>query len=41
MVRKSAPWSRFLEATLQVATSTEAGVTELDFDVVQRFGATF
>ena len=28
---------RHLEVTLRVATSTEAGVTELDFDVARRF----
>jgi 4a-hydroxytetrahydrobiopterin dehydratase len=28
---------RHLEVTLRVTTSTEAGVTELDFDVAQRF----
>lgn len=29
---------RHLEVTLRVATSTEASVTELDFDVARRFG---
>ena len=29
---------RHLEVTLRVATSTEAGLTDLDFDVARRFG---
>jgi len=29
---------RHLEVTLRVATSTEVGVTEVDFDVVRRLG---